>query len=648
MSPLKIKCCGLTDADELSLQSMLRLSTNLLTHTWEITNATTADLYIYSFDTETGKTAWEKHQDGKSALLTNSGNITETLDLIFKKPLRKSSFAESLNLIEEKILSERAQNDETTLDESSSEQTSSSWTKKLFSSFKLKKNPNAYRPELVFYPLEDTITESDSIQDAALLKTWISQLPSDATQRTTMLLKNLQPLNAAQLKPNQRLTLLEIYYPCVVQLLFERDASTAKRDLDPSRENLKAIESMRHLLKAMAQGYQQLLKYYYERGESPNKQEMMPFSLNRASEIIAYQILHAFQYYRSAPNQCWQTLHAYYLYSEDANTLSEPVTLKSGSTVSSFLDIYAQILLTGIGDPYGLARYDVFRLFQMMRQFAGKIHIYTPSEKQINSTSNFMLTGYFAIDCQSDLLPDWLVNMPIKLRQKNTMRVLDLQSLLHHLDHYFKQPETLKRESYDADLKVLHKCLPHLNTTHERRYQRFKSGKNRHVTLSYTVDDIYQQLTNSDESHPLWQMCNQSSQGMMLKSMSDDAPTLSIKDLIGICEPSSTSKLAKIRWLHITPEGDTYIGVELIEGEPVPVTCMPDGEAKEYTALIIPSEKLDDPHTLITHKGLHSPHRQVRIKHNEDEPYLITAGDMLSYTLDYEIFNYKLTRIKTK
>jgi hypothetical protein len=71
---------------------------------------------------------------------------------------------------------------------------------------------------------------------------------------------------------------------------------------------------------------------------------------------------------------------------------------------------------------------------------------------------------------------------------------------------------------------------------------------------------------------------------------------------------------------------------------------MPDGEAIEFKALLFPADKPDDPNLMLAERGLYSPKRQLRIKKGDETPYLVRVEELLAYTLDYELFQYKLMR----
>lgn len=639
MSPLRLKLCGLNGIDKNSLRSMLRLSADLLTEDWIIVEDGHADLEIYSFDTDAGQQAWHKRVPGITALLSNSGNVAEPVDIVLRKPLRKSSFSEALNLVEEKIRLQQAAKNQTAVKETDTGKAKTEWSSKLLETLKLRRKPADHLPPLDFQTPEAVEASTDTIKDPALLQAWVNQLPRDANQRAATLLKNIQPLCALKLKPLLMLQLLEVYRSAIHDLLFTRDISAVKRDLYVTTENLRAIRSVSDLFAKLAVGYQQIVRFYYQRGETPETNKTMLLCLNRSTEQLALLILHAFQYYRKTPKAAWQQLHQFYLYQEQAQTLHETPNHKEHYLSRSFFDLYAQITLTALADPYSLARFDVFRLFRMMEQFTDKVEISLLSEKQINTTSNFLLTGHFCIDPDSDQVAQPMVKTPIEVRKLPATRLLNTQPALLFVENLFKDAKTRPHASLDTELRMLKKIIPQLNTTHERRFHRLASGKHRSVQIAHGISAVHQSLSGTMTHALPWQLVNQSSGGIMAKRSSEDCYHLNIGDFIGVFEQDFPVKLATIRWLLIDIEGETLIGLELIEGKPVPVFCTPDGEAEQHPALVLPNDKPQEPWAMITEKGLYSPKRKLRVK-DDGEPYLIVVSGMIDSTLDYEQFNF--------
>ena len=640
MSTLRLKLAGLNGIDKNSLRSMLRLSADLLTAEWILVEEGHADLEIYAFDTDSGQQAWQNRSGGLTALLTNTGNVTEPVDIVLRKPLRKSNFSEALNLVEEKIRLQNTSQVETETAQAQSQKHKTGWTDKLLSNLKLRRKPAAHLPSLEFQLPDDTTqTGIDTIKEPSLLEAWINQLPKDANQRASTLLKNIVPLCSLKLKPLLMIQLLEIYRTAIHELLFTRDISAVKRDLYVTTENLRAIRSVSELIAKLGIAYQQLARPFYEQGATPDNHNMLLFCLNRSAEQQALLVLHAFQYYRKPPPHVWRWLHQQYLYQEQAGTLHLKVSLKEQYQSCSFHEIYTQIILTALADPYSLTRFDVFRLFNLMTAFTDKVETGMLSDKLINTTSNFMLTGHFCIDADSDQMPQAMVKMPPAVRQRPTTRLLNTQPALLYIENLFKDAKSRPHASLDTELRLLKKIIPQLNTTHERRYHRLDSGKHRSVQIVHGINAIHQSLSGNLTNSLTWHLANQGSGGIMAKRQTADCYHLNIGDFVGIFEQDLAVKLASVRWLFVDMEGETVVGLELIEGKPVPVFCTPDGEAEQHPALILPNDKPQEPASMITEKGLYSPKRRLRVK-DDGEPYVIVASGMIDSTLDYELFNF--------
>lgn len=640
MTVMRLKLAGLNGVDKNSLNSMLRLSADLLTQEWIIVDGGHADLVIYAFDTDVGQQAWRDRKPGLTALLTNTGNVSEPVDIVLRKPLRKSNFSEALNLVEEKIRFQRepAKNQSNTTSTKETAQ-KSGWTGKLLETIKLRKKPASHLPSLELAKGKGSAKQTDTIKDPTLLQAWVNQLPRNANQRAGTLLINLQPLCQINLKPMVMLSLLEIYRKAITDLLFTRDISAVKRDLYDTTENLRAIRVINELIAKLAVAYQQIIAYYYQRGETPNNNEAMLLCINRTTEMLALQILHAYHYYRAAPSGAWQQLHQFYLYQEAAGTLHETVALKEFYQSRSFFDLYAQIMLTGLADPYRLARFDVFRLFGLMAQFTDKVELSLLSYKQIKTTSNFLLTGHFCIDCNDDDLPQPMIKTPIEIRASDKTRMLNTQPALLAVENTFKDAKSNSHVSLDTELRLLKKIIPQLNTTHERRFHRLNTGKHRNVDIAHGINAIQQSLKQKLTHALTWKLDNQSSGGLMAKRQTEGCYHLNIGDLVGIFESDFQVKLATIKWLQIDIDADTYIGMELIDGKPIPILCTPDGEAEQHPAMILPANDSQTASTMITEKGLYSPKRKIRVK-GDGEPYVIITNGMIDSTLDYEQFNF--------
>ena len=652
MSVFRIKLYGLTDKDKTSLKSMLKLANDLLTHEWQIVEQGKAELCIYSFDTDEGLAAWQQREEGLTALLTVKGNITEPVDIILKKPLRTTNFSEALNIVEDKISALSPKKPvKTKADKSKQVKTSSvfsSLSSGLSKYINGKKSPAKDLPSLSLQIPDQTATPTDTILDVELLKNWLDGLNySDNNQVIPALLGNLIPLNRLIVDNKVRLELLEIYRAVIHKILFARDMAAIKRDLYASNEHLKAIKTLSLAIEELAIGYKSIVQQLYLNGDKPDSNPLLLTAINRSTEQLVLHVLHAYQYYRSPPTAALHELHQLYLYCEASDTLRTQEAVKGLPSTDNFFQQYTQLILTSIADPYSLNKFDVFRLFNLMNKFTDQVEISLLSDKQQNTTSDFLMTGHFCLDCTSDHPPLAMAKTAIDIRKQPHTRLLNTQPVLLAIEKIFKHAaESASRGSLDLDIQLLKKIIPQLNTSYERKYQRLPSIHTRSINIANGINDIHTCLKENHVNGAIeWLINNQGSGGLMASRDTEGCYDLHIGDFMGVFEQDLPVKLASIRWLNIDNNGSTHIGLELHPGHPTAIFCLADNNI-EYPTLLLPEDDdLKQPTTLIAEKGLFSSKRLLKLK-GDDEPYSVSVDKLINHTYNFEQFSFSIVKTK--
>ncbi|OUR64419.1 hypothetical protein A9Q79_08150 [Methylophaga sp. 42_25_T18] len=631
---------------------MLKLANDLLTHEWQIVEEGKAELSIYSFDSDEGLSAWKQREEGLTALLTVKGNITEPVDIILKKPLRTTNFSEALNIVEDKIAARSQKKSVTPKAEKSKQAKTSSVFSSLSSGLSKyingKKSPASDLPSLLLQIPDEIATPANTILDVELLKNWLDGLNySDNNRVVAALLGNLIPLNRLAVANKVRLELLEIYRGAIHKILFARDIAAIKRDLYASTENLKAIKALNLAVEELAIGYKLIVNQLYLSGERPDTNKLFLTAINRTAEQLALQVLHAYQYYRSAPTSALYELHQFYLYCEASNTLDILTEAKDLPSTSSFYSLYTQIILISIAEPFSLDKFNVLRLFNLMKKFTKQVEISLLTDKQKNTTSDFLMTGHFCLNCASDHPPTAMAKTTVDVRKQSQTRLLNTQPVLLAIEDIFKRAsQSASRGAFDLDIQLLKKIIPQLNTSYERKYQRLPSIHTRKINIANGIRDIHTCLKENHVNGAIeWSINNQGSGGIMASRNSDGCYDIHIGDFIGVFEQDLPVKLASIRWLNIDNNDSTHIGLELLPGHPTPVFCLADDNT-EYPALLLPEDDdIKQPATLIAEKGIFSPKRLLKLK-GDEEPYSVSIDKLINHTYNFEQFSF--TIIKTK
>ncbi|WP_417535272.1 hypothetical protein [Methylophaga sp.] len=641
MSLRYIKLSGLSESESRALKSMLRIASPLLTCQWTITEKHDADLEIYSFDSAAGLKAWKNHSSTLAALLTHQSEHNDAIDIIFKKPLHKTQFAETLNLAAEQLSKQHLQlADETNLQPIQTDK--KSWLSKITDFIRIQKRPAPHLPALNLQVITHETSTASAIKDPALLLIWINQLPHDFYQRVPSLLSNLKALLHQKIKPGLLLQLLEMYRAQVNELLFTRDIAAVKRDLYINTESLRTISLINELISLLSIAYQQIIQVHYQRGKTPLANPIMLLALNRTAEMLSLQLLHNFQYYRLAPTGAWKQLHEMLIYQEQAQTLHQDVSVKPYYQSRSFFEIYGQIVLTALTDPYSQMRFDVLRLYRLMAQFTDKIVIDSMSEQQSKVNSRFLLLGHFCIDAKQDICPQPLHKTDIPIRHAPTSRRLDTQAVLRAIESTLRDAKSHRTQTVmSSELRLVKHIIPQLNTTYERRFERIREQSSKPIHISLGLESVHQSLQGNVVNALEWQLINKSQTGLMAKRANKGCYHLNIGDFVGIFEKNSLLMLAVIKWLQIDIHNDVQIGLEQIEGRPVPVKCHPENDEEAHPGLLLETEFDSRSHIILTDKGLFSPKRKIRLE-GQNLSNSIIANGLIDSSLDYEIFNYSL------
>lgn len=643
---LRIKACGLNQIDKSSLQSMLNLAADLLSHPWVLTDDDQAELKVFCFDYPEGLDAWQQRtENGFSALLTSQGNVTEVVDMIIKKPLRTANFSEALNLIDDKIRGPKppktppprpAKPAKTV--QADKHSTLSRLADKFESNLLARRKPARDLPPLSLNiaSIEPT-RKADTFTDPVLLSAWLDQLPADPHQKISTLVSHLQTLNGLSLKLPKRLPLLEAYRQTLEKMVFERDSAALRADNRQVTEKRKFLRQFQLSLQLLGEQYLRCAEQQYLRGQRPADDNQFLLCLLRGSELLAFQILLAYQHYHQPPAGVIRQLHQIYLYLEAAGCLKQVPEFKNPIICIDFHTLYGQILLTGIADPHSMPRFAVTKMFQLMAALVADTEVSLLSEKQMHITSQFLLTGHFCIDCQSDHLPQAMARTAPDVRSAASTRLLDVQALLRQLDKLLKEPHKLS----GLEKRLLTQAIPQLNGSYERRNDRLTLPKPRTVGVNYGLKAVHEFMSNPlPAAQQQWTLLNEAPEGLMLTRNTADCKNIQIGDLLAISEIDSPPRLGIVRWLHIGTD-QTQFGLALLSGSLSAAWCTPDGEAEQLLALLLSD---DDKPSLITEKGLYSSKRRLRLK-TDETPLLIEAGQLHDSTLDYDYFGYKALKI---
>jgi hypothetical protein len=190
------------------------------------------------------------------------------------------------------------------------------------------------------------VTVALGFVDARGCKEWLGALPlTNIPQAQTLVLEQLQALNAADMNALERLKSLELMRDKIAFLQGEQRTRYFGKTIPLSPNDSMAWTTGRTLLEEMEAGYRKCLADVRASGGEVAQHEALI-----AQRIVRYigtqMIFHALVYRRFDP-QLWTRLHDLYAESESRGTAATPVkdSLESDGGNSSVSDAYAQVVL---------------------------------------------------------------------------------------------------------------------------------------------------------------------------------------------------------------------------------------------------------------------------------------------------------------
>lgn len=654
MTAFRIKLCSLSDGDSHSLKSMLNLAHEQLVHDWEIVTSEQADLYIYTFDSEEGKIAWQqRNEQDISVLLSSQKESTETVDFILKKPLRTKNFSNALNTIATSIANKSKKNIPSSSVKTISAKQQSKIKRSLFSSLSstfsrlIHKKSSSVKPELQFFLPSQNANISDTIIEPDLLKNWLQEIDSKAPSIIVSdILGNLIPLNRLDISPQVRFILLEAYTYPINTLIHSQHSWGSKLASKSHADYIKTIHALGLLLEELAIGYKTIIYDYYQHEKHPNDNSQCLTAINRASEYISLSILFYYRHYLALPDKALNSLHQLYLYSEFYQTLNKQVPQSDGITSHSFSQNYNKVLLTGIANPSRLTRPNLTILSDLMTKFADNINIIPLTTKKIQELPEAHIAGSFCIDMSDDKMPTSLAETPEDIKTLPQSRLFDTQQILEAIEYIF-QHEDIDDESVSgtSEIQLLKIIIPQFNATYLRNFKRKTLTNVPKTNIAIGLAAIHLNLTQKSISQTSkWAIHNKSRGGMMISNDSLDSYTLNIGDSVGVFEHDSQVILAIIRWITTNKAGITSIGLEFQNTRPKAVSLTPKNKTVILLGILLPASSvthLKPENTILVEHEAYLPLQELDVSEGNLK-YKISVDTLINNTFNDKQFSYTI------
>jgi hypothetical protein len=292
---------------------------------------------------------------------------------------------------------------------------------------------------------------------------WVETLPyanPSATQRT--LFESLIKLNRCPVKAANRLTLLELYTAPYQFLMEHREKAGTARTASAFEKHRTDSEAARRLATEMAYGYKIVLAHTVGRKTLFGKNKDLALSLQRSVLFLSFSLIYSYEQYLPSPPAVWRELAELYRYACAADLQEIPAV--GGGKLSPdwqrpVADIYKQILLSSLIDPYHLPQGEVWRIHALIGRWSNKAEI-GPMRSAGKGT------GIFVVNAESGQQPTALAKLDGAGDASH--QLLDTNPLIAHLQ------SLLKDTTGDVDRPLLGRIVRALGIPPARHTPRSK------------------------------------------------------------------------------------------------------------------------------------------------------------------------------
>jgi cyclic-di-GMP-binding protein len=429
---------------------------------------------------------------------------------------------------------------------------------------------------------------------------WVEALPLTKTVDSAKIVAaNIEALNRGKLTAEERVALIEVYRPVTEVLLDELDAIYAFASL-PLPPKQKEAFDLAHLLSAES-------SFAYKMLVLEKTGKFIAFGTKKALLLPIYRILtnqlalmvQSYKTYHPVPVGVWQEASSLYLYAEEQGFAKEVVEAEAKSSVA---DIYYEMLMLSLADPYRLMYREVDRVLEVLRQNRGQVE-FRSSVEGIDQSRAFVV----AFDADTAPKPLVLGNHPppgnvlrlvdptklverlqqkLKAASNNTALTAaksratnDTNDLIGRLIRLWGDPPKRQFRRNPADTGVALcagiKAISYfaelaLNEKPEADAEAIREGRT--IPLLKIPQDPMSQLIGVEE----WHVLNQSANGLRMHRNQGGNVGVTVGEVIGVRFVGGRAwNIGVVRWLTLLDGNALEFGMELLSPAGYAVTMEP-------------------------------------------------------------------------
>jgi len=491
------------------------------------------------------------------------------------------------------------------------------------------------------------------------LQTWLGNLQHDNPQVATQsILASLAALNRQPLASDLRLNLLNLHWLAAQGQIDMLQLQLSGSMLPLSEKADTQAQLARDFLIELSYGYKLVLM--------DDASTTIPKKPKLDITSVIYQLLTiqqrifglCYEMYALIPETLWRETHQAFEYAEVLGISEKGIAAATGN----ILNLYQQILLISLADPYHLMQGEITLVLELSRELAPLTHI----TGNISNTEDYPL---FVLDLTTDDPATTNKRILTNAEHKPSIRCFDtrpatqqLQAMLSHVENggaplEVGLPVYATKTSYRTLLHQLIRCWGNPVT---RRFNRYIPKYNE-VDLGLGVRTIHALLeTHSVEpvkvtpnpafftpaptlrNHYLakWQVLNVGAQGQALRSKINTPSHIKVGELISMREHNDGGwQLSIIKWVKSIDAQTLEIGVQFLppNGSAVEVFNPLSAIKTMQPGILFPANSaLNQPNLLLTPHGMYM--NNVHIELITTTSHTIKPQALIMQTQSFDLF----------
>ncbi|MEO8101864.1 MAG: hypothetical protein ABI790_05025 [Betaproteobacteria bacterium] len=498
-------------------------------------------------------------------------------------------------------------------------------------------------------------------------KAWIESLPLTKTMDSSRAIaETIESLNHAKMPAEERVALVEIYRPVIAVLLDELEAVFAYSSLPLPPRQKEAFDIASQLLVQCGYAYKMMVLEKTGKSLFFNARKNLPLPVFRAMQYLRELMLASYKTYYPVPAGVWQEMHSLFLYADEQGLLREAV---DAETPVNMMDIYVDVMLVSLADPYRLMYQEVERVLEILKQNRGLVDLRTEADG-LNPQRLFVV----ALD--SDQAPKVLIQGgrppagqvlrlvdPGRLVDKIQQRVRaqsgtgavaaksrathDVTDLTMRLIRLWGDPpkRQFRRNPADSSVALCSgiKAISYFTELASREdpeadAQAIRDGDT--IPLLKIPQDPMSQMIGVEE----WHVLNQSANGLRMHRESGGNVSITVGETVGVRFVGGRSwNIGVVRWLTLLEGNALEFGVELVAPAAISITVEPTigsiGKAVPALMLfpLMPDEESD---TVLAAPDTFSDLREFELNAQGDL-IRVRATTLIERTSRFDMFQFQ-------